>query len=74
MKREEMVELRTRLIRGDPPYDEIDLMGKPKRGKGGVPGLDERKALGDYDPGAGGLRLSFEALVKLIDHFLERMK
>jgi len=74
MTREEIIELRLRLIRGDPPYEELDLMGKPKRAKGGTPGLDERKALGDYDPGASGIRLVMEALVKLMDHLLERMR
>ena len=74
MKREEMIELRQRLIRGDPPYFEEDIMGRPKRAKGGIPGLDERKVLGDYDPSAGGIRLAFEALIKLMDHHLERMR
>ncbi len=74
MTREEIVELRLRLIRGDPPYEELDLMGKPKRAKGGIPGLDERKALGDYDPSASGIRLTMEAVVKLMDHLLERMR
>jgi hypothetical protein len=74
MTREEMIDLRLRLIRGDPPYEEVDLMGKPKRAKGGVAGLDERKALGDYDTSAAGIRLVMDALVKLADHLLERMR
>lgn len=74
MKREELVELRDHLIRGDPPYEGFDLMGKPKRGRGGVAGLEERKAMGDYDPNASAIRLLMEAQLKLIDHLLERMR
>lgn len=74
MKRDEMLDLRHRLIEGDPPFDGFDVMGKPKRSKGGIPGLAERRVLGDHDPGAGGIRLAYEALLKLTDHLLERMK
>lgn len=74
MTREELIELRERLISGDPPYEGLDLMGKPKRGRGGIAGLDERKALGDYDTSASGIRMVMEALVKLADHLLEGMQ
>lgn len=72
MKREELLELRTHLVRGDPPY-EVDQMGNKRRTKG-VAGLDERKALGDHDPNAAGIRLALESLLKLTDHLLERLR
>jgi hypothetical protein len=74
MNRDEMVELRRRLIRGDPPYEEVDLMGRPKRDKSGVPGLDELKAMGDYGAGASGIRLALETELRIIDHLLEKMR
>ena len=74
MTKEDLIELRERLIRGDPPYEEVDLMGRPKRAKGGTSGLDERTALGDYDPSASGIRMVMEAMVKLVDHMLEKTR
>ena len=74
MTREEMIDLRKRLLRGDPPYEERDVMGRPKREKGGVPGLDELKAMGDYGAGASGIRLALEAQLQIIEHLLERLR
>lgn len=73
MKRDEMVELRKRLMMGEPPYT-VDPMGNLRREKGGLPGLNERKRAGDHDPNASGVRLALETLLALIDHWLERMK
>lgn len=73
MKRDEMIDLRKRLVRGDPPYT-VDQMGNLIREKGGLAGLDERRALGDHDPNASGVRLALETQLALIDHLLERMR
>lgn len=73
MNREEMVDLRSRLLMGDPPYT-VDQMSNMRREKGGVRGLDELKKLGDYNPDTATLRLALETSLKLIDHLLERMR
>lgn len=72
MTREEMVELRQKLICGDPPYTSGPL-GEKLRGSG-VPGIEERKVLSDHDANASGIRLVMEAQLKLIDHLLERVR
>lgn len=73
MKREEMVELRTSLIRGDPPYVK-DSMGNFVRGKGGTPGLHELQKMGDFSPAAPTLRMMLAAQIKILDHLLERLR
>lgn len=74
MTRDEMVELRKTLLLGSPHYKEVDLMGRPKREKGGVPGIHELQAMGDYGAGASGIRLALESVVQILDHMLERMR
>lgn len=73
MKRDELVQLRERVLLGEPPYTK-DALGKLRRERGGLPGLHERQALGDHDPNASGVRLALETQVALIDHLLERMR
>lgn len=72
MTREEMVELRKRLIVGEPPY-ERDPMGSLIRKTGSV-GLDELRVLSDYGPGAAAIRTLFEAQIMLLDHLLPPLK
>lgn len=73
MNRDEMIKLRTRLIKGEPPY-EIDQMGNKVRQKGGLPGIEERKAVGDYSYESTGVRLALETLLQITEHLLERMR
>lgn len=73
MTREELLEVRKRLMLGDPPYTR-DTMGNLRREKGGLPGLLERQALGDHDPNASGVRLALDTTLMLIDHLLEKMR
>jgi hypothetical protein len=73
MTREEMIALRTSLLRGVPPYEK-DAMGNLRRDKSGTPGLHELQKMGDFNPIAASVRLMLDVQVKLIDHTLERMK
>jgi hypothetical protein len=72
LSREELLEIRDQIIRGSPPYTK-DSIGTLKR-VGGVPGLDERKAMGDYDTNASGVRMALEICLKLVQHSLDRAK
>lgn len=72
MTKEEMLDLRDRIIRGDPPY-EVDQMGNRRR-HSGTAGLDELKAVGDFGAGAASARLALGAVLQLVDHVLERMR
>jgi hypothetical protein len=73
MNRQEMIELRTSLLRGVPPYEK-DSMGNFVRGKGGTLGLHELTKLSDFNPIAASVRLLFETHVKILDHMLERAR
>lgn len=73
-ERDDMVALRNRLLLGEPPY-EIDAFLQTKvRKKGGAPGLEELRDIGNYDAGAGANILALEACLQIIDHLLGRMK
>jgi hypothetical protein len=72
MTREELLALRNKLIVGDPPFTR-DPTGRMARSDG-IAGLEERRALGDYDANAAGIRLALEACLKLAQHLLDRMK
>jgi hypothetical protein len=73
MKREEMIERRTSLLRGVPPYEK-DAMGNFVRGRSGTQGLHELQKMGDFNPIAPTVRLMLENQVALIDHLLERLR
>lgn len=73
MKRDEMIQLRTNLIRGIPPYEK-DSMGNFVREKGGTRGLHELQKTGDFSPDSATLRMALDIQVKLIDHILERLR
>ena len=73
MNRQEMIELRTSLLRGVPPYEK-DSMGNFVRGRSGTPGLHELQKMGDFSPIAPSVRLLFEIHVKMLDHMLERVR
>lgn len=73
MKREEMIELRTSLLRGVPPYEK-DSMGNLRRDKSGTPGLHELHKMGDFNPIAATVRLMMDVQLKMIDHLLERLR
>ena len=73
MKREEMIALRTSLLRGNPPYEK-DAMGNFTRAKGGTLGLHELMKMGDFSPLAASVRLMLDAEVKIMDHLLERLR
>lgn len=68
-KRDRLVALRKRLIVGEPPFQR-DQIGSFKRAEG-VPGIEERKAIGNFHPDAAGLLLVMETLAELLDTFLE---
>ena len=73
MTRDELVALRDRLVRGDPPY-ELDDMGNMRRGRGGVRGVNELIRMGDHNPDAAVIRMALETCLQLTDHLLERMR
>jgi hypothetical protein len=73
MNRQEMIELRTSLLRGVPPYEK-DAMGNYVRGRSGTPGLHELQKMGDFNPIAPSVRLMMDVQVKLLDHLLERLR
>jgi hypothetical protein len=73
MKREEMIVLRTSLLRGVPPY-ETDAMGNYRRERGGTMGLHELLKQGDFSPLAASVRLMLDTEVKILDHLLERLR
>jgi len=71
MTRDEIIELRQKLLLGVPPY-ETGAMGELMR-KGGIAGLDERRRLGAYDANASGLLLVMETSLMLCNHALDNM-
>lgn len=73
MIREELVELRKKLMKGSPPYTTDPVLGNKSR-KGGVAGLEERKAIGAFDPNSSGVILALEAIMQITDHLLEKEK
>lgn len=73
MTREELMELRSSLLLGNPPY-EIDPVTGARKRKSGTPGLEERRTMGDYDTNASGIRVALEACLQLTDCLLDRMK
>lgn len=73
MKREELLQLRDQLIRGNPPYW-VDDMKNLRRERGGTRGIDELKMLGDHNPDSASLRMALDTCLKLVDHLLERMR
>jgi hypothetical protein len=73
MTREELVALRTLLMRGTPPYTK-NALGALERKSGGIPGIEERRAMGQYDTNASGVLLALEASLMMVDHILERTK
>lgn len=73
MKREEMIALRTSLLRGAPPYEK-DAMGNYVRDRSGTPGLHELQKMGDFSPIAATVRLMMDVQVKILDHLLERTR
>ena len=73
MERDELLALRDKILSGDPPFTEKDVFGKPSR-KTGTPGLLERRAAGDYDTNASGVRIALEAVVALIQDRLDHMR
>jgi hypothetical protein len=73
MKRDEMLQLRDQLIRGNPPYW-VDDMNNLRRERGGTRGIEELKAIGDHNPDSASIRLALETCLRLVDHLLERMR
>ena len=71
MTRDELVELRQKLLLGFPPY-ETGAMGELMR-KSGIAGLHERRRLGTYDTNASGILLALETILTLCDHALDNM-
>jgi|GEM_PF-5246753 hypothetical protein len=72
MTRDDFLALRDKILQGDPPFT-VDSLGKPAR-KTGIPGLIERRALGDYDVSASGVRLALEGVLVLVQDRIDRMK
>ena len=72
-RREELVQLRDKVIRGDPPY-EIDKVMETIRRSKGSPGLDELRKIGDFAPGIATLRLVLENQLAIIELLLERAR
>lgn len=73
MNRDEMIALRTSLLRGDPPYEK-DSMGNYVRGRSGTPGLHELVKMSDFNPLAPTVRMILDTQVKILDHLLERVR
>lgn len=73
MTRQEVIELRKRLIVGEPPYTK-DTTGNLVRDRGGFAGIEERRIMGDYSPDATAIRVLIETCLLLIDDKLERMR
>jgi hypothetical protein len=75
MTRQELLDLRTKLIRGDPPYTVRKVGPIEERNRsGGVPGLDERAMINEFDANASGVKLALQACLALTEHLLERLK
>ena len=73
MTRDELLELRGRLLLGSPPYELDQATGAKKRSSGAA-GLEERRSMGDYDASAAGIRMALEICLQLTQHLLDRMK
>lgn len=72
MTKEELAQIRQRLLLGEPPYTK-DPMGNLVRSTG-VAGLHERQQRGDHDANASGVRLALETHLQVLEHLIERMR
>lgn len=70
MTRDELVDLRNRVIMGSPPYEREPVMNQMVR-KSGTPGLDELRKTGDFGPHASSIVLALEVGLALIERALE---
>jgi hypothetical protein len=68
--REEIIHLRNKLLRGDPPYLK-DAMGALTRERGGTQGLHELQVAGDFSPIAPTVRMMLDTQIKVLDLLLE---
>lgn len=74
MTREELLELRQKLLRGSPPFTPDPTNPGNMTRKIGVPGLEERRAMGDFDANASGVRMALEACLALVQNEIDKKR